>query len=689
MVKLEVKERINKLRKAIDHHRYLYHVLDKPEISDSALDSLKKELFDLEHQYPELITPDSPTQRVGGKPLKEFKKVKHLEPMLSFNDAFNEEDMKDWQNRSDKILRNSNPGGYYCELKIDGLAIELTYEDGLLKICSTRGDGMIGEDVTQNLKTVEAIPIKIISPEEVIKNLKEAGLDHFIKRVTEALAGQLIIRGEVFITRKEFDNINKQQKRLGLKEYANPRNLAAGSVRQLDPQITKSRNLDSFSYSLKTDLGQKKHEEEHLLLKAMGFKTNPHNKFLEDLADVQKFRDYWEKNRLKLNYEIDGIVVIVNENKNFEHLGVVGKAPRGAIAYKFSPIEAETVVEDIIVQVGRTGTLTPVAVLKPVGVGGVTVSRATLHNLDEIRRIGVKIGDTVIVGRAGDVIPDIYRVIKELRTGKEREFHMPRKCPVCGEKIEQISNQVAFKCVNKNCPAIRREAIYHFVSKRAFDIDGVGPKIIDQLMDTALIHDASDLFYLKRPDLLNLERFADKSADNAIQAIQEKKTVSLDKFIYSLGIEHVGEETAFTLAKNFKKLEKIRHAGLEDLQNISDIGPVVAKSIIEWFQKPYNQKLIDKFKKAGIKVLEEKTTKGSDRLAGKTFVITGSLESMSRDQAKDRIREFGGDVSSSVSKNTDYVVAGSEPGSKYDKAQKLGVKIISEKEFLKITKISN
>ena len=669
--KVEAKERIEKLKKVISHHRYLYHVLDKAEVSDAALDSLKKELFDLEQEYPEFITPDSPTQRVGGKPLKEFKKFKHPEPMLSFNDAFDEKDMEEWEARFERLSAGSKKHGYYSELKIDGLAIELIYKKGLLETGATRGDGVTGEDVTQNLKTIEAIPLKL----EIKNSLK-------IENSKLKIPEQLVVRGEVFITRKDFERINREQEKKGSKIYANPRNLAAGSVRQLDPSITRSRKLDSYAYALRTDLGQITHEDEHIILKALGFKTNPHNEFCKDLKAVQKFRDHWEGAREKLNYEIDGIVVALNDNKTFNKLGVVGKAPRGAIAYKFAPKESQTVVEDIIVQVGRTGVLTPVAVLKPVHIGGTTVSRATLHNLDEIRRLGVKVGDTVIVGRAGDVIPDVRQVLKELRTGKEKEFHMPKKCPVCESLVEQISGQVAYKCTNKNCPAIKREAIYHFVARRAFDIDGVGPKIIDQLMETGLIRDAADLFSLKKEDLLNLERFAERSAQNTIDAIRSKKKVALDKFIYSLGIEHVGEETAFVLARRFKELNNLPRASLGELENVPDVGPIVAKSIYEWFQKPYNLKLIDKFKKAGVHVIEERATKGSTKLAGKIFVLTGGLESMTRDEAKDKVRELGGDISSSVSKETDYVVAGSEPGSKFDKAKKLGIKIINEEEFM-------
>ena len=662
MNKGEAKERVEKLKQTINRHRYLYHVLDRQELSDEALDTLKKELFDLEQAFPELITSDSPTQRVAGKPLKQFKKVHHPEPMLSFNDAFDENDMAEWEKRFERVQPGASKHGYYCELKIDGLAIELIYKKGRLDIGSTRGDGAIGEDVTQNLKTVDAIPLVLNEKKDVV------------------------VRGEVFITKNDFERINKEQKKSGLKIYANPRNLAAGSIRQLDPKVTASRRLDSYAYSLITDFGQKTHEDEHLILKALGFKINPHNKAVADMGGVNKFRNHWEKERDKLNYEIDGVVVILNHANTLSRLGVIGKAPRGAIAYKFSPKESETVIEDIIVQVGRTGVLTPVAVLRPVQIGGTTVSRATLHNLDEIKRLGVKIGDTVIVGRAGDVIPDVKKVLKELRTGKEKEFHMPKKCPVCGETIEKIGSQVAYRCVNKSCPAIKREAIYHFVSRKALNMEGIGPRIIDQLMAAGLIRDSADLFTLKKEDLLNLERFADKSAENVVDAIQSKKKVALNKFIYSLGIDHVGEETGFVLAKKFKNLKNIEEAGLEELQNVPDVGPVVAQSIHSWFQKPYNKNILSKFKKEGVHITEEKDTKESAKFAGKTFVLTGTLETLGRDEAKEKIRELGGDVSGSVSKNTDYVVAGSEPGSKYDEAQKLGVKIIDEKEFLNMIK---
>ncbi len=663
MDKDTAKERIGKLKEAINKYRYQYHVLDRSEISEEALDSLKKELFDLEQRYPELVTPDSPTQRVEGKPLDKFKKVRHESRMFSLNDAFSEEDVHDWAKR----LENAGITDikeFYCDLKMDGLAVELIYEDGLLSSGSTRGDGVIGEDVTQNLKTIEAIPLRLDSSNPPKK---------------------LVARGEVFLTRKEFKRINREQKEKGGKAYANPRNIAAGSIRQLDPKITAGRKLDFYAYAIVGNIDKyPTKDKEYKALRELGIKTNPHGIVAKSIGEVLKFREEWAEKRDDLEYEIDGLVISINERRLFERAGTVGKAPRGAIAYKFSPKEAETIVEDIIVSVGRTGTLTPLAVLKPVQIGGVTVSRATLHNIDEVRRLEVKIGDTVVVGRAGDVIPDVIKVIKELRTGKEKEFHMPKNCPVCGQPVVQISGQVAYKCTNQDCPAIKREAIYHFVSRRALDMAGIGPKLIDQLMNTALIHDSADLFKLKKEDLLNLERFADKSAEKAVTAIQSKKKVALDKFIYALGIDHVGEETAVLLAKRFHNLNNLRDASLEALQNIHDIGPVVAESIHKWFQKPYSKKLLDKFQKVGLNILEEKAVKGSDKLKGLTFVLTGTLESLGREEAKDKIRSLGGDVSSSVSKNTDYVVAGSEPGSKYDDAKELGVKIISEKEFLKL-----
>lgn len=643
-----MKERIEKLKNLINKYRYHRLVLDKPIVEEAIEDSLKKELFDLETQHPELITPDSPTQRVGGKPLDAFEKFTHPSRMLSLLDAFSQKDMEEWLARLKRIDPKAGDSGYYVELKLDGLAIELVYEKGLLKIGATRGDGIIGENVTENLKTVEAVPLRIEK--------------------------DVVVRGEVFITKKEFEKFKAEG-------YANPRNLAAGSIRQLDPTITASRKMDSYAYSLVTDLGQKTHEDEHRILHELGFKTNPHNKFCKNLKEIQEFRDYWEQHRETLNYEIDGIVVQINDESMFRKLGVIGKTPRGAIAYKFSPREATTKLLDIIVSVGRTGTLTPVAVLEPVEIGGTTVSRATLHNEDEIKRLDVKIGDTVVVGRAGDVIPDIKKAITELRTGKEKAFKFPKNCPVCGEPIKRVEGEVAYKCVNKSCPAIKREAMYHFISKSAFDMDGIGPKVIDALMDAGLVRDAADLFALTKADFLNLDRFAEVSATNAVNAIQSRTTIALDRLIYALGIPHVGSETAVDLARAFGTLEHLAKATLEDLENIRDIGGVVAKSIYDWFR---HDKLISKLKNY-ISILPVQSTQKSTKLKGLTFVFTGSMESMSRESAEELVRSHGGDASSSVSKTTSYVVVGSEPGSKAEKAKKLGVKILGEKEFLKLT----
>jgi DNA ligase (NAD+) len=693
MTKEEAKKRILKLRDAINHYRYAYHVLNKSLISDAALDSLKKELFDLEQEFPDLITQDSPTQRVVGKPLKEFKKVQHEVPMLSFNDAFSRQDIEDWLERMENYLgKKIQPAEFYGELKIDGLAIELVYENGFLTQGSTRGDGIIGEDVTENLKTIEAIPLKLLDAREAAENLKKLGLN---PKSYILNSKRLVVRGEVFLNKKEFAAINREQEKKGLKIYANPRNVAAGSVRQLDPKITASRKLDSYEYDIITDIGQKTHEEEHFLLKAFGFKTNPWNRLLKSEKEIFEFRDHWEKHRESLPYEIDGVVLILNDNKIFDEAGVIGKAPRAAVAYKFSPREAATIVEDIKVQVGRTGVLTPVAVMRPVEVGGVTITHATLHNADEIERLGLKIGDTVIVSRAGDVIPQVTKVLKELRTGKEKFFHMPAHCPVDGSKV--IRDGVAYRCSNKNCGARHKESLYHFVSRGAFDIRGLGPKIIDRFLDEGLILDAADIFVLKQGDIAALERFGEKSAENLTNDIASRKIISLPRFIYALGILHVGEETAIVLAREVAKdkrhitrptelLKAMRAFSSEDLQEISDVGPVVAKSIYDWFREPRNEKLLEKIDEVGVQIRSQKPEAKSQKLTGKTFVLTGSLESISREEAKEKIRELGGDILETVSKKTFYVVAGSEPGSKYEKAKRLGVQILDEDAFLKLLK---
>jgi len=679
MTKAEVKQRIEKLKKEINHHRYLYHVLDKQEISDAALDSLKHELGQLERQFQEFIAPDSPTQRVGGRPLDEFKKVTYKTPMLSLNDSFSEEEIADWEKRIKKLAPPGYHLDYYAEIKMDGLAMSLVYRNGLLHHGSTRGDGKIGEDITQNLKTIEAIPLKL---EVHIK-----GADEKIVKIAEkALKGEVEIRGEVYMTKKVFEKLNAQQEKKGEPAFANPRNAAAGSVRQLDPKITASRKLSFMGYELIGDLGQKTHEEAHEIMKVLGFQSGQENRYCKDIAAVNKYHEDIGKIRKNLPYWSDGIVVTVNNIVLFRRLGVVGKAPRGAMAYKYPAEQATTTLEDIKVQVGRTGTLTPVAHLKPVQVAGTTVKRATLHNMDQIERLDVRIGDTVIIQKAGEIIPEVVKVLPNLRTGKEKKFHMPAKCPVCGSRVARRPGEVAYYCTNKKCFSIQQEGLHHFVAKPAFDIDGLGPKILEQLWNADLIRDPADLFNLEEEDLEPMERFAEKSASNLVQAIQSAKVVTLSRFINALGIRHVGEETAIDLARHFGTLDKLIKTSLEELEKIPDVGGVVAKSIDDYFKDKANAKLIDKILAKGVKVKHEEAVKKKTGLTGKKIVVTGTLESMSREEAKARIREAGGDWVSSVSQHTDYVVAGAEPGSKYDKAKKLSVKIISEKEFLNLLK---
>lgn len=714
MTKQEAQKRIRKLREEINRHRYLYHVLDKIEISDAALDSLKHELFKLESEFPDLITPDSPTQRVGGEALDKFKKIAHSAPMLSLEDSFSLEEMEEWQKRVQKLV----PGrklDYFCELKLDGLAISLIYENGVLVQGATRGDGKIGEDVTQNVKTIEAIPLNLRIPEK--SELEKIGLDsrQAHKVIGAAQNGRIEVRGEAIMTKKAFEKLNKIYQEKNKPLLANPRNGAAGSIRQLDSKITAERSLSFFAYSLASDFGQEKHEQEHEIMRALGFpsfgesaqraqspaerggqteKKKQYAAFCADMQEVGRFHDYWNEHRDDLPFECDGVVVIVNEISLQRKLGAVGKAPRWMIAFKFPGIEATTVVEDIITQVGRTGILTPVAVLKPVNVGGVTVSRATLHNEDEIKRLGLKIGDTVVIQRAGDVIPDIVKVLPGLRTGKEKEFHMPRVCPICGGPAQRVQSpaqrggegkqSVAYYCLNKKCFAVNRRRIRHFTSRGAMDIEGLGPKIIDKLIEEGLIRDAADIYELKEGDLAALERLGEKSAANLVASIDKSRRVALNRFINALGILHVGEETAIDLAERFGSIKKIREADLETLNAIPNVGGVMAGSIYEWFGDPQNQKLLDRLLDE-VKI-ENPKEKKSQSLAGQSVVLTGELKTMTRDQAKEAIRERGGDVSSSVSLKTDFVVAGQDPGSKFDKARELGVKIVEEEEFLKMLK---
>lgn len=679
MNKQETKIRIKRLKKLINHHRYLYHVLDKQEISDAALDSLKHELKKLEDKYPEFITDDSPTQRVGGEPRKSFQKAAHKTPMLSLEDVFSEDEFSEWMVRIQKLIdkKHQSMPNLFVEKKFDGLALSLIYENGVLIRAATRGNGKIGENVTHNARTIDAIPLNLEIHKKLPKEISKK-LDGIIK------SGTIEIRGEALISKKEFERINREQKKRGAAVYANTRNLGAGSIRQLDPKVTASRNLDFIAYDVVGSVGQALHSEGHQILHALGFKTDKDGGVYKKLQNIFSFKERIEKKRKSLDYHIDGLVVIVDDNALFEELGVVGKAPRGAIAFKFAPIEATTIVRDIIIQVGRTGVLTPVAVLEPVNIGGVTVSRATLHNEDEIRRLGLKIGDTVIVGRAGDVIPDIKRVLKDLRSGKERSFNMPKKCPVCDGPVLREKSGKIHRCTNKKCPARSLRSVYYFASKQGFDIDGLGPKIIDVLFEQNLIQDAADIFDLHEGDLAPLDRFGEKSAKNIISAINKSKTIELAQFIRSLGILHVGEETSEDLARRFGSMKNLKSATLDELESIPNIGDVVAKSTHDWFrdghQKRFLQKLMSHVKIEAVRARTE------GKLKGLSFVLTGSMDILSRDEAKSKIRNLSGSISESVSKSTDYVVAGHNPGSKLKKAKELGIKVLSEKEFLKMIK---
>lgn len=664
MDRSEAKKRIEVLRKEIDENRYLYHVEDLPRVSDAVDDSLKRELAKLEGQFPDLVTSDSPTQRVGGKPLDKFEKIRHKTAMLSLNDAFSQEDLKSWEERLVKLVgeKKVKESGYYCELKMDGLAVALIYKDSVFSQGATRGDGIIGEDVTNNLKTVESIPLKLRgeAPEEIE------------------------VRGEVYLPKKDFEKLNEEQKKKGGQVFANPRNIAAGSIRQLDPKIAASRNLHFMMYAIANDLGLERHSDEHELARKLGFKTNEHNKICKNLDEVWSFLKHWETARKNLPYQTDGVVIGVNNKKVFSSLGVVGKAPRGQIAYKFAAEEATSVVKDIIVQVGRTGKLTPVAVLEPTPVAGSTISRATLHNADEIKRKDVKIGDTVVIRKAGDVIPEVKEVIKRMRRGNEKEFQMPRVCPVCGGKVIKREGEVDWYCADKNCSIRVMRQIGHFVSKGAFEIDGLGPKILQKLIEVGLIKDAADIFDLKQGDLEPLERFAEKSAQNIIDAIDARREIELDRFIYSLGIRHVGSMMAQDIARQFGTLEKFLDAKREDYDRMYGVGEKVADSIIEFLADEKNKGFIEKLQKLGVKIKNYHSPVSANKLNGQSFVVTGSLETMTREEAHKKIIQFGGEVHSSVSPKTNFLIVGEDPGSKLDNAKKFGVKTISEKEFLEM-----
>lgn len=659
----EVRDRAGKLREAIDHYRYQYHVLNTLEISEEALDALKKELVDIETKYPELVTPDSPTQRVAGEAAEGFKKITHKVPQWSFNDAFSEEDIREFDARvrrfyKSEIGKELKPE-YTCELKIDGSHLVLEYEDGLLKTGATRGNGRIGEDITENVKRIESVPLR----------LKERA--------------SVVVEGEVYMPKSQFARINKEQKEKGEAEFANARNIVAGTMRQLDPAIVAQRKLSTFIYdlSLSDEKMPPSQDAELEYLERLGFKVNTHHKHAKSIEEVVAYWKHWQMEKDKEDYLIDGVVVKLSDRQAQGVLGYTGKAPRWGIAFKFQAEQVTTVVEDIGLQIGRTGVLTPVAHLRPVVVAGTTVSRATLHNEDEIQRLDVRIGDTVILQKAGDVIPDIVRVLPELRTGKEKPYKFPTHFPLCGGDgaIERVPGQAAYRCVDKKSFEVQKRKLYHFVSKHCFDIERMGPKVVDSLLEAGIIANFDDIFMVERGDLEVLPRFADKSITNILESIEKSRDVTLGRFIASLSIPQVGEETARDIAVHFKTAGVFEEATYDELEALDGIGPVVAKSITDWFKDKENRKLYRNLLKH-VRVQKE-TVSTAGKLSGKTFVLTGTLPSLGRDEAGEMIRKAGGKVSSSVSKNTDYLLAGESAGEKLEKAEKLGVKVISETQF--------
>ena len=662
-----VKNEVTDLHEKIRHHEYRYYVLDDPEISDAAFDRLMNRLKEIEAAHPELVTPDSPTVRVGGTPREGFQTVRHARPMLSLDNAFSYEALRDWDRRAREGTGRKDIE-YIAEHKFDGLSISLQYKDGMLARAVTRGDGNTGEDVTPNAKTVRSIPLRVDAAA-----LKKA-----------ELPADFEVRGEVMMTRKAFEALNRQQEEIGGKLYVNARNSAAGTMRVLDPAITAQRRLDFFAYYLFVDgkVPYAKHSESLQVLKQLRFRASDDWKLCDGIEEVIAYCDAWDTKREKLAYEIDGVVIKVNSTALQNELGFTAKAPRWAIAYKYPARQETTVVKDIIVQVGRTGTLTPVALLEPVQVGGVTVSRSTLHNMDEIERLGLHTGDTVLIERAGEVTPHVLKVVKE---GKPRKaFHMPKNCPVCGSTIHKAEDEVAYRCVNAACPAKLKESLLHFAGRHAMNIDGLGDKIVDQLVERGLVKDVADLYSLKLDPLANLERMGEKSAQNLLDEIEASKKNLLSRLIYALGIRFVGERTGQLLAEHFSSLEELAAAKQEELEQVPEVGPKVAASIVEFFSEHANRNLVKKLHKAGVHPTAEKREVKSQKLAGKSFVFTGGLANRSREEAGELVQQHGGKVSSSVSKKTDYIVVGTDPGSKYDKAKELGVTILTEKEFEKL-----
>ena len=655
---------IDKLRDKIRHHEHRYYVLDDPEITDAEFDALMNELKAIEAKHPELITVDSPTQRVGGKPREGFVKVRHSTPMLSLDNAYNEDELRDWERRVHELTGESRVD-YVCELKLDGMSLALQYADGRLAHGVTRGDGSVGEDVTPNVRTVRSVPLTISS----------------VTTQKTALPADFEVRGELLMPISAFQKMNEDREKEGLSKFANPRNATAGTVRVLEPNITASRRLDFFSYFLLAE-GRTvfdKHSESLKALEIAGFKVNPNWRLVHSLEEVWKFINEWEAKRDKLAYEIDGIVIKVDRIALQRELGFTGKAPRWAIAYKYAARSGETQIEDILVQVGRTGKLTPVAALKPVPIGGTTVSRATLHNMDEIERLGVRIGDWVMVERGGDVIPKVVKVLEEKPRG-HKVFHMPERCPVCGGHVVRAEGEADHRCVNANCPAKLRESIRHFASRGVMNIEGMGDALVNQLVDAEMVKDVADIYNLTEEKLLTLERMGKKSADNILSEIENSKKLPLERVIYGLGIRFVGERTAQFLAEHFGSIEALMAASEEELQQVNEIGPRVSAAIREFFGEPKNVALVKRLENAGLSFSGKKRQRGT-ALAGRTFVLTGALQHYTRDEAKKLIEDAGGKVAGSVSKKTDYVVAGADAGSKLDKARELDVEVIDEDQM--------
>lgn len=663
----QVKAEVERLRQELSFHNYRYYVLDDPTVSDAEYDTLFRCLAELEARHPELRDPHSPTQKVGAPPLSAFTQVRHSVPMLSLANILSREEMQEFQDRIQRLLKSEAPLEYVAETKIDGVAVELVYEDGKLVVGSTRGDGVTGEDITQNLKTIRSVPLTLLSHR-----------GHPAPRLLE-------VRGEVFLATEPFQQLNRERAAAGESVFANPRNATAGSLKQLDSSVTAKRPLNLFCHGLGRVEGVAfaTYWELTEALQHWGLKPVSYRKLCRGLDEVFTFFDEIERQRDSLPYEIDGVVVKVNSFALQRQLGEIARSPRWAVAYKFPARQATTKILNIVPQVGRTGVLTPVAELEAVGIGGVTVRNASLHNMDEISRKDIQIGDTVVVERAGDVIPYVVKVITEKRTGHEKKFVMPSRCPVCEAEVERPEGEAAYRCTGLACQAKLKESLKFFGSRGSMDIEGLGEKIIEQLVDKGLVHDAGDLYQLSKEQVSSLDRLADKSAQNLIEAIEESKTTTLPRFVSSLGIRHVGEATAKQLAEHFGDLDHIMNANEEQLQEVRDVGPEVARSIAHFFAQRQNRHVIDKLRKAGVH-FPKVTARRMGKFSGQTFVLTGTLATMTRPEAQKRIEAFGGKVSSSVSKQTTYVVTGADPGSKLDKARQLGVQVLEEEEFLRM-----